>query len=82
MAVGSAPQEPGPWTGRALAQVMEWQLEHPNRTKEECISWLDGQFTKRLIDVSSEPTANQKRVKSRERGAAKKSEHTVVSHDD
>jgi tRNA nucleotidyltransferase (CCA-adding enzyme) len=74
-AVPSAPREPGPWTGRALAQVMEWQLEHPNRTKEECTAWLDEQFSNGLVDISSDPPANQKRVKSGEGNAAKKTKH-------
>jgi len=72
MAIPSAPEKPGPWTGRALAQVIEWQLEHPNGTKEECIEWLDGQFTKGLVDLSLGPPANQKRVKSGEGNTAKK----------
>lgn len=51
---------------------MEWQLEHPNGTKEECAAWLDGQFTKGLVDLSSDPPVNQKRVKGGEGNAAKK----------
>ncbi|KAF9654286.1 hypothetical protein BDM02DRAFT_3106593 [Thelephora ganbajun] len=70
--IPSAPKQPGPWTGKALAQVMEWQLEHPNGTKEECVGWLGGQFTEGLIDLSSDPPANQKRGKSGEGGTAKK----------
>ncbi|KAI8983356.1 hypothetical protein BD414DRAFT_515839 [Trametes punicea] len=31
---------PGPWTGQVLARVVEWQLEHPDGTKEECEAWL------------------------------------------
>lgn len=71
-AVPSAPEQPGPWTGRALAQVMEWQLEHPDRTRDECITWLDEQFKKGLVDLSSDPPTNQKRVKSGEGSTAKK----------
>lgn len=63
-AVPSAPRQPGPWTGRALARVMEWQLEHPDGTKEECTAWLDGQFAKGLIVIASDSPTNQKRVKS------------------
>ena len=72
MKVASAPEQPGPWTGRALAQVMEWQLEHPDGTKEECAGWLDERFAKGLIDISSDPPANQKRVKSGEGNTTKK----------
>ncbi|KAF9787018.1 hypothetical protein BJ322DRAFT_1053244 [Thelephora terrestris] len=71
-AVPSAPELPGPWTGRALAQVMEWQLEHPEGTKEECIAWLDGRFADGLVDVSPDLSTNQKRTKGGEGGSAKK----------
>ena len=51
---------------------MEWQLEHPDGTKEECTAWLGEQFTKGLVDLSSGPPANQKRAKGGEGNAAKK----------
>ena len=51
---------------------MEWQLEHPNGTKDECVAWLDGQFTKGLIDLSFDPPTNKKRDKSGEGNPAKK----------
>jgi len=51
---------------------MEWQLEHPNGTKDECIGWLDGQFTKGLVDLSFHPPANKKRDKSGEGNPSKK----------
>ena len=51
---------------------MEWQLEHPNGTKDECIAWLDGQFTKGLVDLLSDLPGNQKRVKSGEGSPTKK----------
>ncbi len=31
---------PGPWTGHVLTRVVEWQLENPEGTKEECETWL------------------------------------------
>jgi tRNA nucleotidyltransferase (CCA-adding enzyme) len=72
MAVPSAPKQPGPWTGRALAQVMEWQLEHPTGTKEECIAWLDEKFTQGLIDLSAALPTGQKRLNSGKGHIAKK----------
>ncbi|KAH9850667.1 hypothetical protein C2E23DRAFT_734552 [Lenzites betulinus] len=33
-------ESPGPWTGQVLARVVEWQLEHPQGTKEQCEAWL------------------------------------------
>ena len=35
--------KPGPWTGVVLDKVTEWQLDHPNGTKEECGTWLKAQ---------------------------------------
>ena len=51
---------------------MEWQLEHPDGTKDECIAWLEGQFTKGLVDLSSDPPASQKRVNNEKGNPAKK----------
>ncbi|RPD81576.1 hypothetical protein L226DRAFT_527847 [Lentinus tigrinus ALCF2SS1-7] len=49
---------PGPWTGQVLARVVEWQLEHPERTKQECEAWLVAEHAAGNIS-----TASGKRVK-------------------
>ena len=51
---------------------MEWQLEHRNGTKGECIGWLDGHFPGGLVDLSLDPLASQKRVKNGEGNLAKR----------
>lgn len=51
---------------------MEWQLEHPNGTKDECVRWLDGQFAKGLVDLSLDPPTHQKRINVGGGNAAKK----------
>lgn len=33
-------QRPGVWTGAVLSQVVAWQLQHPEGTKEQCAEWL------------------------------------------
>lgn len=33
----------GAWLGKVLNQVIEWQLEHPTSTKEDCVAWLQEQ---------------------------------------
>lgn len=33
-------KKPGQWTGQVLAKVVEWQLEHPLGTKDQCVVWL------------------------------------------
>ncbi|KAI0719119.1 hypothetical protein C8T65DRAFT_636843 [Cerioporus squamosus] len=44
---------PGPWTGQVLARVVEWQLEHPEGTKQECEAWLVGEQAAGNISTSS-----------------------------
>ncbi|KAG9023170.1 CCA tRNA nucleotidyltransferase, mitochondrial [Tulasnella sp. JGI-2019a] len=34
---------PGAWMTGALAKVVEWQLGHPDGTKADCQSWLQGE---------------------------------------
>ncbi|RDX56319.1 hypothetical protein OH76DRAFT_1414683 [Lentinus brumalis] len=44
---------PGPWTGQVLARVVEWQLEHPEGTKQECEAWLVAEQAAGNISTSS-----------------------------
>ncbi|KIM33013.1 hypothetical protein M408DRAFT_14571 [Serendipita vermifera MAFF 305830] len=37
--------KPGPHMSTLVERVIEWQLEHPNGTVEECKSWLQQQHT-------------------------------------
>jgi len=30
----------GPWIGRVLEDIVEWQLGHPSGTKDDCLQWL------------------------------------------
>ncbi|KDQ54903.1 hypothetical protein JAAARDRAFT_38018 [Jaapia argillacea MUCL 33604] len=43
--------KPGPWTGHAIARVVEWQLENPEGTKEECTVWLKSEQLAGRIQV-------------------------------
>ncbi|KAI0367514.1 hypothetical protein BV20DRAFT_1054794 [Pilatotrama ljubarskyi] len=43
---------PGPWTGQVLGRVVEWQLEHPQGTKEECEAWLRAEQAAGNINTS------------------------------
>lgn len=42
---------PGPWTGQVLARIVEWQLEHPQGTKDECEAWLRAEQAAGHINV-------------------------------
>ena len=42
----------GPWTGQVLARVIEWQLEHPEGTKEDCEAWLRAEQAAGNINTS------------------------------
>ncbi|OSD05776.1 hypothetical protein PYCCODRAFT_1443155 [Trametes coccinea BRFM310] len=44
---------PGPWTGQVLTRVVEWQLEHPEGTKEECEAWLQAENAAGRITASN-----------------------------
>jgi tRNA nucleotidyltransferase (CCA-adding enzyme) len=46
--------KPGPWLGKALLEVVKWQLKHPEGTKEECASWLEDERRKGNIDVDED----------------------------
>ncbi|KAK0466375.1 uncharacterized protein EV420DRAFT_1261865 [Desarmillaria tabescens] len=56
--------KPGPWTGQVLTQVMEWQLEHPEQTKEDCTAWLTHAHSMGLVrtDFSGEPLRKKART--------------------
>ncbi|KAG7450132.1 transfer RNA nucleotidyltransferase [Guyanagaster necrorhizus] len=56
--------KPGPWMGQVLTQVMEWQLEHPERTKEDCATWLKHAHSMGLLqtDFSEEPIRKKART--------------------
>ncbi|CDO70920.1 hypothetical protein BN946_scf184829.g28 [Trametes cinnabarina] len=43
---------PGPWTGQVLASVIEWQLEHPDGSREECETWLRSEHAAGHISTS------------------------------
>jgi tRNA nucleotidyltransferase (CCA-adding enzyme) len=64
--------KPGPWTGTVLARVIEWQLEHPSGSKDECAGWLKAERAAGRITVD-DPVAAPKRGKGGAgEGAAKK----------
>ncbi|KAI0757417.1 hypothetical protein C8Q80DRAFT_1133528 [Daedaleopsis nitida] len=53
---------PGPWTGHVLARVVEWQLEHPEGTKEECEAWLRAEQAAGNVTVNTSASKRAKDV--------------------
>ncbi|OBZ79815.1 CCA tRNA nucleotidyltransferase, mitochondrial [Grifola frondosa] len=51
--------KPGPWTGHVLARVIEWQLEHPQGTKDECEAWLAAERQAGRITVEDPPASKR-----------------------
>lgn len=51
--------KPGPWTGKVLSNVLEWQLECPRGTKDECEQWLRREKAtgRILVDVAPQSRA-------------------------
>jgi len=54
---------PGAWTGHVLARVMEWQLQNPKGTIDECTAWLKEEQSAGRIDIDSEPASKRARTK-------------------
>ncbi|KAJ6604152.1 hypothetical protein DFH09DRAFT_1121786 [Mycena vulgaris] len=57
---------PGPWTGHVLARVMEWQLQTPTGTIDDCTAWLKGEQSSGRINIeeeTSEPASKRAKTK-------------------
>ncbi|KAJ3775317.1 hypothetical protein FB446DRAFT_416636 [Lentinula raphanica] len=54
--------KPGPWTGAVLARVIEWQLEHPKGTKDECSKWLKEQHSSGSIVIAEQPPSKRPKI--------------------
>jgi tRNA nucleotidyltransferase (CCA-adding enzyme) len=52
--------KPGAWTGDVLAKVMEWQLDHPEGTKDECSAWLKEEHSAGRIPTDSPKSIPEK----------------------
>ncbi|KAH9921394.1 uncharacterized protein B0H18DRAFT_1086105 [Fomitopsis serialis] len=50
--LGALNAPPGPWVAPVLSSVMEWQLDHPEGTKDECLEWLKAEHAAGNIDMS------------------------------
>ncbi|KAJ3805839.1 hypothetical protein F5876DRAFT_51138 [Lentinula aff. lateritia] len=50
----------GPWTGTVLARVVEWQLEHPEGSKGECLTWLKKQLSAGTLGIDQNGPASKK----------------------
>ncbi|KAL1749131.1 hypothetical protein HDZ31DRAFT_28242 [Schizophyllum fasciatum] len=53
---------PGPWTGKVLARVVDWQLEHPGGARDACVAWLQAEHAAGRLEVSAEPPAKKVRT--------------------
>ncbi|KAJ7748539.1 hypothetical protein DFH07DRAFT_830133 [Mycena maculata] len=57
---------PGAWTGHVLARVIEWQLQNPKGTVDECTAWLKNEQSSGRISIdegTSEPASKRARTK-------------------
>ncbi|KAF9015439.1 transfer RNA nucleotidyltransferase [Cyathus striatus] len=46
-------QKAGPWVTEAMNRIIEWQLDHPEHGREECLEWL--KETSTSWNVTTEP---------------------------
>ncbi|KAI0090034.1 hypothetical protein BDY19DRAFT_1003804 [Irpex rosettiformis] len=67
--------KPGPWLSKVLADVVEWQLEYPDGTKDDCEQWLKAAHSAGKISFAVGPTraAPAKRGRGDVREGQKKS---------
>lgn len=61
---------PGPWMSKALASVVEWQLAHPDGTKEQCEQWLRDERAAGRINLDVTSNARPAQSKRRNEGGA------------
>lgn len=52
--------KPGAWTGQVLSRVVEWQLEHPEGTRDQCIAWLQAERAVGKIDLNADISAGKR----------------------
>ena len=44
---------PGAWMSQVVALVVEWQLAHPQGTKQDCEMWLREEKTVGRLDIAT-----------------------------
>ncbi|KAF9259624.1 transfer RNA nucleotidyltransferase [Marasmius fiardii PR-910] len=52
--------KPGPWIGVVRDKVVNWQLENPQGTKEQCLTWLKEEHQRGNAEVDDSGRANKK----------------------
>ncbi|KAF9569830.1 hypothetical protein CPC08DRAFT_756809 [Agrocybe pediades] len=57
--------KPGPWVGKVLEDVIEWQLAHPHGTKDGCQEWLRSRTIDAYIAGEPETTNPSKRLRTK-----------------
>ncbi|EMD41526.1 hypothetical protein CERSUDRAFT_79137 [Gelatoporia subvermispora B] len=62
---------PGAWVGPVLSRVIEWQLDHPAGSKEECETWLLSEHAAGRVSTQASIPAG-KRKENSAAGATKK----------
>ncbi|OAX34827.1 hypothetical protein K503DRAFT_697989 [Rhizopogon vinicolor AM-OR11-026] len=57
-------EKPGPWMKAMVNRIVEWQLEHPEGTKDDCLAWLKEEKSAGRIDMEElkAATMGNKRV--------------------
>ncbi|KAI9509847.1 hypothetical protein F5148DRAFT_1282502 [Russula earlei] len=69
--------KPGQWTGKVLAEVIKWQLDHPGETKGQCGEWLKAGLAAGRISIEDvAPNTEAKRQRRGLKGTAAKKTRT------
>ncbi|KAH7914461.1 hypothetical protein BJ138DRAFT_1170563 [Hygrophoropsis aurantiaca] len=66
--------KPGPWTQSVLNKVVEWQLEYPSGTKDDCVAWLNAEKEAGRINMDDLTAAHSgsKRIQASDKSAKAK----------
>lgn len=69
---------PGPWTAVILANVIEWQLEHPEGDQDACVAWLKEEQRSGRLNVEGlvKSTSGGKRIHAGSKEGSKKAKRT------
>ena len=70
--------KPGPWTAVMLANIIEWQLENPQGSKDACIAWLKGEQSSGRLNIEDlvKSTSGAKRIHAESKEGSKKAKRT------
>lgn len=56
----------GPWLAEIQSRIIQWQFDHPQASREDCLSWLNEEKAAGVLPVvtsSGPPPSKRPRIK-------------------